>query len=1119
MIRDWVISILFLMFGVLSYSQISEYRFRTISLKDGLSQATVNSVIQDSKGFMWFGTNDGLNRYDGKSLVYLKGLEQDEVRLVRGKITSLAEGSGNKLYIASYGVGLVVYDLLTDKLKSFTHLAEDKTSLLSNSINDIISVNDTTVWIATDAGVSRFNTAKETFENIPLNFENHDDSYREGINVLFTGSNGQLWIGTKGRGIMRFVEEEKRFIPFMNKSGDGSDWEKNFINCIAGYKEGLLLVTTKNGLYLFDPQTGLFFEHLIKDTELTGIAADKDGSYWIGSRMNGLYHITANDKVHQFKSNSYDPEAFPDDQVISVYRDTMQNLWVGTRTNGVVQTVVDRKPFFNIYYVPDKPSISDNSVFAINEDTKGNVWIGTVKGLTVWDRKDNSFTPVALKIAGKRTMNYSCWSLFFDDENVIWIGTDRGLVKYNVKKGSFSHYHMKPHDAYSLVYNDVVAIEKDKNGDIWVSTPNGVGRLNKRTNRFTNYVAVDSIESTLSHNRVWDILSDSEGRLWFGTENGLCLYNFETDDFRTIKFSNAGFNSSDALANSIMSVWEAEDGYLWVTTQSGVFIYDPDKMEVVNFVKVYNDISKKFVYNILEADDSFWASTNKGLIKIDKNTYEIEAEFSPDDGFLNDEFNAGAAKKLSDGTLLFGGINGVTGFDPEKIHLSSFCPPVYLTGISLFGEDVNPDNPEVFKRTIFIRSLISAKGLMITHDEKMITLKFSALDYTKSQVIKYFYRILPVSDKWISLGNRNFVSFINLNPGDYTLEVRSTNGDGVICDNVKKLSLEVIPPIWKKWWWVSLEIVIVLLLLFFIIRYRVLHLKREKDKLEEIVMMRTREIQEQRNIANRQRDEIARQKEELQDFAAELENKVRERTKELEDAKLKAEESDRLKSAFLSNMSHEIRTPMNAIMGFSELLLSNEFDEKERETFARMVKTNGDALLKLLNDIIDISMIESGLMKFNFSDVDICGLVDDIFITIKNSRIFKEKENVRLEKVSKIKEKIFVNTDEDRLRQVITNLLNNALKFTGEGKVELGCEVVEDYVQFYVKDTGIGINEELLGRIFDRFYKIEKAKNVIYGGNGLGLTITKNIVDALDGEIWVESEVGKGTTFWFTIPK
>jgi signal transduction histidine kinase/ligand-binding sensor domain-containing protein len=1068
---------------------------------------------------MWFGTNDGLNRYDGKSLVYLKGLEKEEVRLVRGKITSLAEGGSNKLYIASYGVGLLVYDLLTDKLKSFTHLADDDASLLSNSINDIISANDTTVYIATDAGVSRFNTVKETFENIPLNFENNDDPYREGINVLFADSNGQLWIGTKGQGIMRFVEDEKRFVPFVNKSGDDKGWEKNFINSIAGYKDGLFLVTTKNGLYLFEPQTGLFFEHLIADTELTGIAADNDGSYWIGSRINGLYHITADNKVYQFQSNSYDPESFPDDQVISVYRDKMQNLWVGTRTKGVVQAVVDRKPFFNIYYVPDKPSISDNSVFAINEDAGGNVWIGSVKGLTVWDRKNNSFTPVAIKIAGKRTTNYSCWSLYFDNENVVWIGTDRGLIKYNIKKGSFFHYYMKSHDAHSLVYNDVVAIEKDKNGDIWVSTPNGVGRLNKRTNRFTNYVAVDTIENTLSHNRVWDILSDSKGRLWFGTENGLSLYNFETDDFTTIKFSNAQFDSSDALANSIMSVLEADDGYLWVATQNGVYIYDPDKKEVVNFVKVYNDISKRFVYNVLEADDSFWASTNKSIIKIDKNTYEIKAEFLPDDGFLNDEFNAGAAKKLSDGTLLFGGIAGVTGFYPEKIHLSSFCPPVYLTGISLFGEDVNPDNPEVFKRATFVRNTMSASTIIITHDEKMLTLKFSALDYTKPQRIKYFYRIMPVSEKWISLGSRSFVSFINLKPGNYVLEMRSTNSDGIMCDNIKKLGLEVTPPVWERWWWITLEVLIVLLLLFLIIRYRLLHLKREKDKLEEIVMMRTREIQEQRNIANRQRDEIARQKEELQDFAAELEDKVRERTKELEDAKLKAEESDRLKSAFLSNMSHEIRTPMNAIMGFSELLLSNEFDEKERKTFARLVKTNGDSLLKLLNDIIDISMIESGLMKFNFAEVDICSLIDDIFIMIKNSRLFKEKENVRLEIVSKIKEKVFVNTDEDRLRQVITNLLNNALKFTGKGCVELGCEVVDDYIQFYVKDTGIGITEELMGRIFDRFYKIEKTKNVIYGGNGLGLTITKNIVDALDGEIWVESEEGKGTTFWFTIPK
>ena len=1119
MLRHWIISVLLLVLGGNVYSQISEYRFRTVSLKDGLSQSTVNSIVQDNKGFMWFGTNDGLNRYDGISVVYLRGLEDEEVKLVRGKITSLAEGSENKLYIAGYGVGLVVYDLMTDKLKSYSHSEKDKNSLISNSINDLLFVNDTTLWIATEAGMSMFNPLKGTFVNFPVSYGKDKDPYHEGITFLFADSIGQLWLGTKGNGIMKFIEDEKRFIPFVNKAGDAKVWEKNFINGIKEYRDGLFLVTTKNGLYLFEPQTGLFFEHLIKNEELTGIAVDKDGSCWIGSRVNGLYHITSDDKVQHFKNNSFDPESLPEDQVIAVYRDRMQNLWVGTRTKGVVQIVLDRKPFFNIYHVPNKPSIPDNSVFAIDEDTKGNVWIGSVKGLTIWNRKNNSFRPVSIKFAGERTKDFSCWSLHFSNNDIVWIGTNRGLVKYDQRRKTYRHYFMRPHDAHSLIYNDVVAIEEDKNGDVWVSTPNGVGRLNKRNKRFENFIAVDTVDNSLSHNRVWDILSDSKGRLWFGTEDGLCRYNFETNDFKTIRFSNDEFNTYDVLANSIMSIWEADDGYLWVATQSGVFIYDPDMNEVVSYVKVYNDISKKFVYNIIEADSSFWASTNKGLIQIDKKTYEIKAEYLPDDGFLNEEFNTGAARKLKDGTVLFGGISGVTGFDPEKIHLSKFCPPVYLTGISLFGEDVSPDNPDVFKRATFIRNTISARGLIITHDEKMLTLKFSALDYTKPQQIKYSYRILPISEKWISLGNRNFVSFINLNPGDYVLEVRSTNGDGVWCDNSRKLSLEVTPPVWKKWWWITAEVLIVIFLLFLIIRYRLLHLKREKKKLEEIVMMRTREIQEQRNIANRQRDEIARQKEELQDFAAELENKVRKRTRELEDAKLKAEESDRLKSAFLSNMSHEIRTPMNAIMGFSELLLSNEFDEKERETFARMVKTNGDALLKLLNDIIDISMIESGQLKFHFSDIDICKLVNDIYFTFKNSRLLKEKKNVRLEVVSKIKGTVIVNTDEDRLRQVITNLLNNALKFTNEGSVEIGCEELDEHIQFYVKDTGIGIDKEMLGRVFDRFYKVERTKKVIYGGNGLGLTITKNIIDALEGDIWVESEVGKGTTFWFVIPK
>ena len=1120
MIRYRIILILLFLTGIEAYSQISEYRFSTISLKEGLSQSTVNCVFQDSKGFLWFGTDDGINRYDGRSLLMMRSINDGKSQEIRGKIKGIDEGAGGKLYVANYGAGLKVYDLNTDNLESFSHSPNDKKTLSSNYIQDILYVNDTTVWLATNLGVSRFDPLSGTFENFSVYPNPGDISTNEGANTLYYDDQGQLWVGTRGYGLLKFINEEKRFIPFVNKAGKGDDLKKNFINGIAGYKDGLLLVTTKSGLFMFDPQTGLFFEHLIHDIELTKIAKDNDGKYWIGSRFNGLYFVDKNEKVQQFRNNPYDPKSFPDYQVVSVYKDNMQSLWVGTRTKGVVQIVLDQKPFTNIYHVPNKPGIPDNSTFAINEDPKGNVWIGTVKGLTIWNRKQNSFKRVSLKLFGQKTNDFSAWSLYFDKNDVVWIGTNKGLVKYDRKKRRYYHYFRKSHDPSSLIYNDIIDIEKDKNGNIWVATPYGVGRLNRKTNKFTNYYHVDSLENTISHSRVWNILSDSKGRLWFCSENGLNQYDFKSHDFRSMKFSNEQFNTDNNLANSLMSITESEDGELWTATQSGIFIYDPDKNDILGYAKIYNDYSKELVYNLLESKNTFWASTNRGLVVIDKKNYKIKERYSSEDGFYSNEFNAGAATKLHDGFMMFGGIAGVTGFYPDKIHKSSFCPPVYLTGISLYGEDVSPENPNVFQRASFIKSTISASSIILTYDEKMVTLKFSALDYTHPKKLLYYYRILPVSDKWISLGNRNFVSFINLNSGDYTLEVKSTNGDGVMCNNIRKLNLEVSPPPWMNWWVITLGILIIALILFLVIRYRVLHLRREKKKLEEIVLLRTKEIQEQRNIANKQRDEIARQKEKLQDFAAELEDKVRKRTRELEEAKLKAEESDRLKSAFLSNMSHEIRTPMNAIMGFSELLLTSEFDNDERETFARMVKSNGDALLKLLNDIIDISMIESGQLKFHFSEVEICSMVNDIFFTFNNSRLYKDKkESVKLEIVSKMKGSVIVNTDKDRLRQVITNLLNNALKFTHEGIIQLGCEEEGKYIKFYIKDTGIGIADEMLTRIFDRFYKIDKTKNIIYGGNGLGLTIVRNIIEALDGEIWVESEVGKGTTFWFTIPK
>ena len=1112
--------VLLLLCSTETFSQISKYEFKQISLKEGLSQSTVYSIFQDSKGFMWFGTNDGLNRYDGRNISLLSFQDGESIEFVNGSIRGLDEGSDGELYIASYGSGLKVYNLNNNHVNSYYQIDSITNSLMSDYLNSVLCIDEKTICLASDRGVSIFNPLTKRFRNYQFSKNSSIKESESGASSLFYDEEQGLWVGTQGLGLLKFIPEEERFIPFVNKSDGGDFTKKNYINSIAEYKDGLFIVATRDGLFLFDPQTGVFLKHIINGIELFNIAKDQFDGYWITSRYDGLYHIDKDEKLENFNNNPYDLKSFPDYQLLGAYKDNMQNVWIGTRAQGVVQINLERKPFVNVYHVPNKLSIPANSIFALEEDRNGDVWIGSTKGLTIWNRKKNSFKPVGLKLFNKRLVyNVSVWSLHFDDNDIVWIGTNLGLVRYNRKTGQQYHYYNKSGNSTSLIYNDVVSIERDKHDDLWISTPGGVGRLNRNDNSFVNYTAGDTTKYSISHKKVWDILCDNKGRLWFCTDDGLDLYNYETDDFTGIKFSYDGFNQDNVLSNGTLSIHEANDGDLWVTTQSGVFIVDPDSLEIKEFVRVHDEFLKELVYEVLEANDEFWASTNKGLITIDKKTYRIKTRYTVEDGLCSNEFNTFASLKLSDGCFVFGGVAGVTAFAPQSIHKSDFCPPVYFTGISLHGKEVSPDNPSTWKRANFEKNIISASKITFTPDEKMFTLKFAALDYVNPNRISYFYRILPVSEEWISLGKQNFVNFINLNAGEYILEIKSTNGDGLMCDNNRNIELVILPPFWKKQWVIYLEILVLVFLVLMIFRFRVLQLRRDKKRLEEIVTIRTKEINEQRNIANKQRDEISRQKEELQDFAAELEYKVRDRTKELEFAKLKAEESDRLKSAFLSNMSHEIRTPMNAIIGFSELLLSKGFNEAEHENFARMVQANGDALLSLLNDIIDVSMIESGQLKLHFEDVNICDLMNDIFLSFNNSKLLSEKNDVKLFMSSNVCESVIINTDANRLRQVITNLISNSLKFTNSGSIKLGCKDEKDKVMFFVKDTGIGISDEYKEKIFNRFYKLGKDNTSIYGGNGLGLTISKNLVEALDGEIWFESEEGKGTEFYISFSK
>jgi signal transduction histidine kinase len=536
------------------------------------------------------------------------------------------------------------------------------------------------------------------------------------------------------------------------------------------------------------------------------------------------------------------------------------------------------------------------------------------------------------------------------------------------------------------------------------------------------------------------------------------------------------------------------------------------------------ELVNRFTYAAIEDADYLWVSTNKGLacVNLINNTLKY---FEVGDGIQSNEFNP-PALKLDDNMILFGGINGITGFYTAQIEKDiNRVPKLYFTSLKVDGQLIEVGKPVERSKHNIRKQLEYAGRLRLEPHEKILSLEFAALEYFAPERIKYFYRILPNSTNWIPLKDQNFVTFVNLNPGQYTLQVRSTNSDDQLVDNIRTLNIIVDPPYYQTFWFIALCILLVSGLVFLAIRMRFIGLQRNTIVLEKEVMERTkkietqkREIEIQRNIASHQRDKITEQRDQLERLMQNLELKVKERTLELEIAKFKAEESDRLKSAFLSNMSHEIRTPMNAIIGFSELLLEQTFDPDEKQGFAELIRSNGDHLLNLLNDIIDISMIESGQLKLVPSRINFNDLISDVYLNFKRHQTLIAKQGKVNFILKPLSQNISLYTDPLRVKQVLYNLVSNAIKFTAEGTIEMGYEINGSMLHVYVQDSGIGIAPENQKYVFERFRKIDGGKRNLYGGFGLGLTISRNLIESLGGRIWLESYVGKGTTFYFTLP-
>jgi signal transduction histidine kinase/CheY-like chemotaxis protein/streptogramin lyase len=836
-------------------------------------------------------------------------------------------------------------------------------------------------------------------------------------------------------------------------------------------------------------------------------------------------------------SSRLDETSLSNDQLLRIYRSPDGIIWVCSYRGGV--NILDPRVFkFKQYknLVPAHEKMNSTySVVSLCEDADHHIWIGKDgQGIDILDPKTGQVRHLYGNHSSGPLPNNNIQALHCDRKGNVWIGTYMaGAARYNPATRKYTYFRHDPKNPKGPGSNNIWKIYEDRRGYIWFGTfGDGLDRMDPRTGLFRHYQFDPADTTSLNDRYVIEIFEDRRGVLWMGTRKGLCRYNPRTDKFLRIK--------NLIGEGSVYNICEDDAGHLWYGTDKGLVCYDTASRSMTLYDRK-NGLRGLAVYGTVKDNHhKLWVSTNQGIscFNMLQNRFR---NYILNDGLQDLEFNFTAVLQSSEGIIYFGGKNGMNFFNPDSLQDNLMVPPVYFTGLKVLGKPVRISA----KKGMLTRHINFEKRIVLRHWQNVFSIDFAALNYINSANNRYACMLEGFDNNWNDLGNNHEVTYTNLDAGKYVLKVQASNNDGVWNREGARIEIIVLPPWWKTWWARVIFYFLLACLLFAVYYVRVAFFRNQQKRLMKLVKERTiqleevavslEEKQEEINSQNEelatannmlvaQKDMILEQNQELDHHRSKLELLVEERTREYLAAKENAEESDRLKSSFLANLSHEIRTPLNAILGFSSLLGDSELDSIERAEYNRIIQSSSDTLLDLISDILDISKIEAGLLELDLQPVT----VGNVILDMKGIYdLFLKREDIGLNKPVHLQLAIedevrgmTILTDKVRLEQIISNLLSNALKFTRRGYIELGCFKTRDKanLEFYVKDTGVGIKKEHQQLIFERFRKVEDDKSQVQRGTGLGLAISAQLVALLGGSIQVDSTPGVGSLFSFTIP-
>ncbi len=824
---------------VRAFSQIDEMKFDYLSVNDGLSQSTVNAILQDRYGYMWFGTQDGLNRFDGYNFVIFRNDIDDTTTISDNWIWCIFEDHLGEMWVGTYHGGLNRFDRNKNKFIRYNYQRTDSNSLSANNVSCIAEDKLGTIWVGTwGRGLNRFDRGSDKFVRIGTDSLSFDGLSNQNIRCMIFDRNGLLWIGTwDGLNVYNpHTNQMKHYKhdPYNSKSISGN----RIVGIFEDRTGNIWISTFGEGLNKFDPYKNEFIKYIhneknvasISSNQVGHIAEDNDGNLLIATRGSGLNKFDfATEKFITFQRGKHNLTNLRENFVYTVYRDQQGGVWMGTSGGGVGYHNPSRYKFTHLKYEINNPnSLNNPMVRAVCEDKNGDIWIGTDGGgINLYKRKNKSYVFYKQTVGDENSLSdNNVMAIIEDSRRNIWIGTDGGgLDLYDPVNNCFIHHRNDPKNTKTISSNSVVTIHAGKNGNLWIGTAGGgLNLYESDKNMFSKY--------QLSGSYIWSIGEDRQGNIWVGTWGaGLNRFNPETKTNKIYQHDPA--NHKTIGNNTVLSIFEDSNRNIWIGTNGGGLNRFDSETETFTHFTEKDGLPNNVVYGILEdADGNLWLSTNKGLSCFNPDTLTFK-NYDVHDGLQSDEFNHGAYLKCKSSEFYFGGINGISSFYPERISFNANIPQIVITSFKVFDEQVRLNE-----------ALETVTEIRLSYAQNFFSFEFAALDYTIPGKNEHVYMLEGYDNDWVHARTRRYAAYTNLNGGEYVFRIKASNSDGVWNTEGRSVKIIITPPYWETWWARIIIAVFIIGSVYTLLQFRLAKLKKEKYSQQEL-SKRFIEFQEQ----------------------------------------------------------------------------------------------------------------------------------------------------------------------------------------------------------------------------------------------------------------------------------